>query len=232
MEYENIHGATFLERPNRFIAHCLVNGREVVAHVKNTGRCGEILVPGTTVYLEHAPSPARKTDWSLISAQKGDLLINIDSQAPNQVVHEALLAGRLLDEDITYLKREAKYGSSRMDFYMETVTGRRIFMEVKGVTLETQGHVLFPDAPTQRGAKHVRELAAAIQEGYEAMLILVVQLSPAAYFTPNHATDPQFALALKEAAAAGVKIHAFDCETTPESLKLNTEIPVRLERES
>ncbi len=215
--------AEFIARPNRFIARCLVNGTEVVCHVKNTGRCRELLLPGAPVYLCRATEGAkRKTPYDLIAVQKGSRLINMDSQAPNAA------AGEFLRSRYTFVKPEVKYGDSRVDFLVEDDTGRKTFVEVKGVTLEEDGVVRFPDAPTQRGVKHLRELTRALQEGYGAAVLFVVQMGDVRYFTPNDRTDPDFAAALREAAAAGVEIWAYDCAVTPDSMTMDAPIEVRL----
>ncbi|WP_405384064.1 DNA/RNA nuclease SfsA [Phascolarctobacterium sp.] len=226
MQYANMQKACFLSRPNRFIAHVEIDGREEIAHVKNTGRCRELLVPGATVYVQHHDDLKRKTKYSLIAVEKGDLLINMDSQAPNKVVQEWLLEQEPFGK-IVRLKPECKYGDSRFDFYLET-TERKMFIEVKGVTLEEDGVVLFPDAPTERGVKHVEELCHAMGEGYGAAVVFVVQMEGMRYFTPNRRTHAAFADALAKAAAAGVRIMAVTCAVTPETLHINGTLPVKL----
>ncbi|MCL1950785.1 MAG: DNA/RNA nuclease SfsA [Turicibacter sp.] len=228
MHYNEVVSATFLERPNRFIAHCLVDGVQVVAHVKNTGRCRELLIPGVTVYLEHAPSPSRKTDYSLIAVQKGGLLINIDSQIPNGAAYEAILAGKLGLGEISFSKREYKYGNSRIDIFLETVSGRKILVEVKGVTLERDGVAMFPDAPTARGTKHVYELANAIDEGYECIIFFVIQFSPVNYFEPNRLMDPKLADALRHSSGKGVRVLAYDCQVSPNQMEVRNKVEVIL----
>ena len=232
MNYQQIVQGTFIERPNRFIAHCKVNDEVVIAHVKNTGRCKELLVHGATVFLEYAPSSTRKTDYSLISVKKGNYLINMDSQAPNGVAFEGIQEGIItlpgLNEKFKLLKREVKYGQSRFDLYIETEFGRKAFIEVKGVTLEDQGVVKFPDAPTKRGTKHIYELIAARQAGYETYILFIIQMSPVAYFTPNKERDPELAQALKIAREAGVNILAYDCHVTTESLQVYQQVKVQL----
>ncbi len=231
MQYRQVEPAVFIDRPNRFIAHCRMGGAQVTAHVKNTGRCRELLVPGCTVYLEKSENPARKTAYSLIAADRQGLLINLDSQAPNQVVAEAMAAGRLdraLGAPVTALRREVRYGSSRFDIAF-ACGERQGFVEVKGVTLEREGAALFPDAPTQRGEKHLMELCRAAGEGYLAAVCFLIQMKGPSVFCPNAATDPGFARALAEAAGCGVKLLAFDCAVTPFSLTLADPVPVRLE---
>ncbi len=231
MQYRQVEPAVFIDRPNRFIAHCRMAGAQVTAHVKNTGRCRELLVPGYTVYLEKSENPARKTAYSLIAADRQGLLINLDSQAPNQVVAEAMAAGRLdraLGAPVTALRREVRYGSSRFDIAF-ACGERQGFVEVKGVTLEREGAALFPDAPTQRGEKHLMELCRAAGEGYLAAVCFLIQMKGPSVFCPNAATDPGFARALAEAADCGVKLLAFDCAVTPFSLTLADPVPVRLE---
>lgn len=218
----------FLKRPNRFIAHVLVDGKEEICHVKNTGRCRELLQPGCKVYVQQHPASSRKTNFSLIAVEKGDLLINMDSQAPNAAVAEWIWDSGLF-ETISLCKREAVYGASRFDFYVETEAGKRCYLEVKGVTLEENGVVLFPDAPTQRGTKHLRKLTNCIADGYDAYVLFVVQMSPVKCFRPNVVRDPEFANALQEAKQAGVKILAVDCTVTPDSMCIQNFIPVILE---
>ncbi len=232
MHYKNIVPAIFLERPNRFVAHCLVEGQPVVAHVKNTGRCREILLPGTPVWLQRQAGALRKTGWDLITAQKGGpegLLINIDSQVTQRATEEALTAGtlRVAGEPVRFFRREAVWGDSRYDLYVET-DHHSGYMEIKGCTLEREGLVLFPDAPTLRGAKHVRGLTELAANGMYAGLFFCVQLGGMAAFTPNRTMDPAFADAVEQAALAGVEIRAFCCRVTPDSIDLAEEIPVFL----
>ncbi|SHO48856.1 DNA/RNA nuclease SfsA [Anaerocolumna xylanovorans] len=227
MRYNSIKKGIFVSRPNRFIAYVEIDGETVKCHVKNTGRCKELLIPGVTVYLEEALNPKRSTRYSLIAVQKGIHLINMDSQAPNKVVYEWLKEGNLL-KDTLKIKPEQVYKNSRFDFYLET-SGKKIFMEVKGVTLEEEGTVLFPDAPTERGVKHIRELCECLQEGYDAYILFVVQMEAAKYFKPNDRTHKEFGEALRRANSQGVKIIAMNCIVTPDSLKLKEEIPVILD---
>ena len=226
MHYSNIQRATFLRRPNRFIAHIEVDGREEVCHVKNTGRCRELLTDRATIYVEYHDNPKRKTKYSLIAVEKGDLLINMDSQAPNKVVGEWLLEKEPFGK-VKLLKPECTYGSSRFDFYLETET-EKIFIEVKGVTLEEDGIVRFPDAPTERGIKHLEELCACVEADYKAAVIFVVQMEGMQHFEPNDRTHPQFGEALRQARKAGVEVLAYECKVTPSSLEITKSIPVVL----
>ena len=226
MIYPNIREAVFLRRPNRFIAMAELDGAETVCHVKNTGRCRELLVPGARVYLQRAENPLRKTAWDLIAVQKGERLINMDAAAPISVVGEWLRAGGagFVPE---LVKPECVHGDSRFDFYLEDGE-KHIFAEVKGVTLEEDGIVRFPDAPTERGVKHLHGLARAVKEGYEAWAVFVIQMEEVHHFEPNRATHPTFADALREASDAGVRLLALDCSVTPESLSIRQEVPIRL----
>lgn len=226
MKYNNIYKAKFLERPNRFIAKVLLDDEEVIVHVKNTGRCKELLVPGCTVYLEHFDLPTRKTKYDLVAVEKGNLLINMDSQAPNKVIEEWLLAKEPYGK-IVSLKPEFTYGKSRFDFYME-LENKKMFIEVKGVTLEENGVVLFPDAPTERGLKHIEELQKATQDGYVCAIIFVVQMQGVKYFTPNRKTQPAFADALVEAQNKGVQILALDCYVAKDCLEISEPVKVIL----
>ena len=226
MRYERIRQARFLRRPNRFIAHVELDGAETVCHVKNTGRCRELLVPGAEVYVQRSSNPARKTAWDLIAVRKGARLINMDAAAPNAVFGEWLRAGGPGFVP-ALIRPECVHGDSRFDFYLEH-GGRRIFAEIKGVTLEEDGVVRFPDAPTERGTKHLRGLKACLAEGYEAWAVFVVQMRGVSRFEPNRKTDPAFADALAEAAAAGVRVLALDCSVTPDSIAIADPVPVRL----
>jgi len=226
MTYDNVSPAKFFSRPNRFIANVLLGDEEITCHVKNTGRCEELLRPGVRVYVQQVDSPLRKTRYDLIAVTKGQRLINLDSQAPNRVFLEHLQSGRCMD-GITRVKPEAKFGGSRFDFYVEAGE-RRIFIEVKGVTLEEDGVVLFPDAPTLRGVRHLNELAQCAAQGYEAHVVFVVQMSDVRYFTPNDAMHPAFGAALRAAAAAGVRVTALDCAVEPDRLEIGNEIPIKL----
>lgn len=262
MEYTNIVGGRFLRRPNRFIAHCSLDSQaasykagpdsgetesgrepavaaETVVHVKNTGRCRELLVPEARVYLEKSSNPARKTAYDLIAVEKavknGSLLVNMDSQAPNQVFYEALAAGLSLPGQPgpwRELRREVVFGGSRFDLYGQAIDGRgepwQAYIEVKGVTLEEDGVVRFPDAPTERGAKHLRELALAVEAGFAAYAVFVIQMKGVTYFTPHDERDPAFGKALRQAAQAGVSILAYDCLVAPGSMILDAAVEVRL----
>lgn len=231
MIYENIVEATFIERPNRFIAHCIVNGKEEVVHVKNTGKCRELLIPGCKVYLQEHDNPKRKTKFSLISVIKGNRLINMDSQAPNKVAYEALINNKIdlpeLKGDIKYIKPEKTYGDSRFDIYIETDT-EKAFLEVKGVTLEEDGIVLFPDAKTERGVKHINELIKAIDDGYLSYILFVIQMDNVKYFTPNIKMHKEFGQALKNAQYKGVNILAYDCDVTLNSLDIKNKVDIVL----
>ena len=225
MQYANMVPGIFLRRPNRFIAHVEIDGREEVCHVKNTGRCRELLPPGAEVWCQESDNPARKTKYDLITVKKGDRLSNMDSQAPNTAAREWLLAGGL--GEISELRPETVHGDSRFDFsFMKD--GKRCFLEVKGVTLENDGVCAFPDAPTERGTKHLRGLIRAAEEGFGAYVLFVVQMENVRYLHPNDATDPAFGKTLREAAEAGVKILAMDCRVTPGSMALNKSLPVCL----
>lgn len=226
MTYDHVVPAKFLSRPNRFIAGVELEGREETVHVKNTGRCRELLLPGRTVWLEESGNPARKTKYDLIAVDKDGLLVNMDAQAPNKVFAEWAEAGRFVD-GLTLLRPETKWGSSRFDFYWEAGE-RRGFAEVKGVTLEVDGHAFFPDAPTERGVKHLRELAEAKKRGYEAAVCFVLQMAGMKSFSPNDATHPEFGQALREARAAGVEVLAVECQVTPDSLTMTGPVPLAL----
>lgn len=224
MTYDRIVPGTFLARPNRFIAHVDIGGQTEVCHVKNTGRCRELLVPGARVYLQDCSNPKRKTRYDLIAVEKGSLLINMDAQAPNHVAAEYLTASV---PGLTLLRPETKYGNSRFDFYLEA-NGQPGFVEVKGVTLEQDGLALFPDAPTLRGVKHLEELIQCRQAGYSAMVLFIIQMKGIARFSPNDSTHPEFGAALRRAADAGVEIRAVDCRVTPDSLTADRPVEICL----
>ncbi len=230
MRYADIVHGFFLSRPNRFVAHVELEGTDTLVHVKNTGRCRELLVPGAEVWLTPGRSPGRKTAYDLIAVEKrtpsGTLLVNMDSQAPNPVFREWAEAGSFRP-DLTLLKSEVTWGSSRFDFCWESPSARG-FVEVKGVTLEEGGIARFPDAPTQRGVKHVEELIRARSEGLEAALCFIVQMSPMLHVEPNDATHPEFGAALRRAAASGVEVFALECRVTPDSLQVWRPLPVIL----
>ncbi len=226
MQYGTVLPGRFVERPNRFVALVDTDEGRVVCHVKNTGRCRELLLPGARVYLERAENPMRKTDYDLIAVEKGNLLINMDAQAPNRVFGEWAAAGNFLPE-VKSIKPEYTYGASRIDFCVETGSDFHL-VEVKGVTLEENGHARFPDAPTERGVKHIHELRRAVEQGLAATLFFVVQMEGMLDVSPNDGTHPAFGVALREAAAAGVFVRAFDCAVTPDSIAIRREIPVLL----
>ncbi len=242
MRYQNITRGVFLERPNRFIAYVEIDGKREKVHVKNTGRCGELLVPGAIVYVQESAALERKTKWDLIAVEKncsvrngdGSLterlrMVNIDSQAPNQVVKEWLEAGNLIS-GITKLQPEYRYGDSRFDLYVEAGE-RRILIEVKGVSLEEDGRAQFPDAPSERAVKHVEELIRAVEDGYEAIVFFVVQMKDVDYFIPNMDTHPEFGEVLKRAVDAGVKVVAYDCRVDCDRIELAREVPVAVRPE-
>ncbi len=218
--------AVFLDRPNRFIANILLDGASVVCHVKNTGRCRELLIPGAKVLVQKASNPMRRTAYDLISVWKGDRLVNMDAAAPNAVFGEWLRAGGLgfVPE---HIKPECKHGDSRFDFYFEH-EGVPAFAEVKGVTLEDNGVVRFPDAPTERGVKHLHGLTRCIEEGFEAYAVFIIQMKGVKYFEPNGCTHPEFAAALQQAAEVGVKIIALDCIVEEDSLTAGEPVDIRL----
>ena len=232
MNYKQVIEGTFLERPNRFIAYVNIEGRKETVHVKNTGRCKELLTAGSKVYLSVADNPNRKTKYDLIAVEKqregkSPLLINMDSQIVNDVAEEWLKRGKLFS-DRAVVRREVTYGKSRFDFYIEDQE-RKVFLEVKGVTLEHNGVVSFPDAPTERGVKHIRELIQCTEEGYEAYILFIIQMKDVTSFYPNDSTHKAFGDALRQANKAGVKILAYDCKVTPKSIELDGQIVVQYE---
>ena len=224
MRYGEILPAVFLSRPNRFIAHVLVEGEEVVCHVKNTGRCRELPRPEARVWLEKGTNPKRKTAYDLVTVEKGRRLVNMDAQAPNKIFGEWALR---LEAGIRSVRPEVAFGDSRLDFLLETEQGRH-YVEVKGVTLEEGGHVFFPDAPTERGVRHLHTLMRAVEQGHRATVFFVVQMADVLDFSPNDSTDPAFGQALRQAAAAGVQVLAFTCQVTPEEVTMDRQIPVIL----
>ena len=231
MKYKNIVKGRFLERPNRFIARVEINGTTETVHVKNTGRCRELLQKGSTVYLEKSNNPERKTKYDLVAVEKKregkpDLLVNMDSQIPNAAAEEWLKKGNVFSENAV-IRREVKYGSSRFDFYIED-GDRKAFLEVKGVTLEKNGVASFPDAPTERGIKHINELCECLKNGYEAYILFVIQMKEISLFTPNYETHAQFCKALCQAEQAGVKIKAVDCVVTADSIEIDDYVNVKL----
>lgn len=233
MKYHHIRKAEFLSRPNRFIARVLIDGKEETVHVKNTGRCRELLTEGCTVYLEESDNPARKTRFDLVTVEKLrqgalPLLVNMDSQIPNAAAEEWLKKGELFSEQAV-IRREYTYGDSRFDFRIED-GGEVSFLEVKGVTLENDGVVLFPDAPTERGVKHIHELIRAKNEGFGAYILFVIQMKEITEFRPNDAMHREFGDALREAEKAGVKLLAYDCIVTPDSMTIDRPVTIRTEQ--
>lgn len=226
MKYEQIEQAVFLERPNRFVAYVEAAGKREICHVKNTGRCRELLLPGAEIYVQRQSNPARKTPLDLIAVKKGDRLINMDSQAPNRVTAEWLRTGGFCSSD-AMIKPECRYGNSRFDFYIEDGK-RKIFMEVKGVTLEEEGIVRFPDAPTERGVKHIHELIECKKAGYEAYIFFVIQMNNVRFMEPNDQTHPAFGEALRKAASEGVGVFARECMVKPDELVIDREVEVHL----
>jgi sugar fermentation stimulation protein A len=225
--YENTCTGRFISRPNRFIAEVEIGGNIEICHVKNTGRCRELLLPNAKVILKKSDNPKRSTKYDLIAVYKNEKLINIDSNAPNKVFLEYLKSGNYIN-NITYIKPEKTYGKSRFDFYVET-DNRKIFIEVKGVTLEKNGIALFPDAPTERGVKHVNELTECLAEGFEAQILFIVQMSGVKYFTPNIATHPEFGEVLNKAEKSGVKIVAFECDVAENDLTITESVAIKLQ---
>ena len=225
MHYGNMVEGRFLARPNRFIAHVEIGGKTEICHVKNTGRCRELLPPGARVWCQKSDNPNRKTAFDLISVEKGERIINMDSQAPNKAAMEWLAGGGL--GPIENLRAETTHGDSRYDFSF-VQEGRPCFLEVKGVTLENDGVCAFPDAPTERGVKHIRGLIEAVREGCGGFILFVIQMADVKYLRPNDETDPAFAKALREAAEAGVTVLAMDCGVTPDTMEIRLPVPVKL----
>ena len=226
MRYDNIKPGIFIKRPNRFVAHIEVDGELEICHVKNTGRCRELLTEGARVLVQDCGHPGRKTRYDLISVWKGDRLVNMDSQAPNKVFREwAETSGYF--GDLQLINPEQRYGSSRFDFYLETAN-RKVFVEVKGVTLEEEGVVRFPDAPTERGVKHLSELKACLEDGYEAMVVFIIQMKDVDHFEPNDEMHPAFGAALRRLAASGAQVIALDCLVTETDLMAQDFVEVRL----
>ena len=225
MRYGTMVPGIFLARPNRFIAHVEIDGKTEICHVKNTGRCRELLPPGAQVWCQVADDPKRKTKFDLITVRKGDRLINMDSQAPNQAAKEWLLAGGL--GQVEDLRAETVHGDSRFDFSF-TLDGRKCFLEVKGVTLEEDGVCAFPDAPTERGVKHLKGLQQAAGEGYGAFVLFVIQMADVKYLRPHDERDPAFGQALREAARAGVTVLAIDCAVTEDTMEIRLPVLVDL----
>jgi sugar fermentation stimulation protein A len=234
MMYPEVKSAVFLERPNRFIAHCCLKetGEVIIAHVKNTGRGKEVLIPGAEVAVAYAPGPKRKTDYDLIAVKKQGNWFNIDSQIPNRLAYEGILAGEIQlpgIEKIKYLKREVVYGNSKFDLYLETETGQKAFVEVKGMTLENGEVGAFPDAPTLRGLKHVKELIAAKKAGYEAYVLFIVQFETLHTATIHEEMQPTLAEAIKEAQACGVHVLAYNCYVQANQITVKQRIPFILD---
>lgn len=223
MRYDNIRKAKFISRPNRFTALCEISGETVVCHVKNTGRCKELLVNDADVFLVESDKPERKTRYDLVAVVKNGAVVNMDSQAPN------IAAGEYLRKlyPTALIRPETKYGSSRFDFYVEN-DGEKFFLEVKGVTLERDGIALFPDAPTDRGVKHINELVSCLSDGCGAKILFVIQTEEICLFTPNDETHPAFGEALRKAKFSGVEIMAVNCRVTPDSMTIKDYIPVKL----
>lgn len=226
MIYKCIKEGIFFFRPNRFIANVMVDGEMVLAHVKNTGRCKELLIQGATVFLQHHEKASRGTCWSLIGVRKMERLINIDSQAPNKVIHEWLIKEGL-EGRIETIKPEFTYGESRIDFFVKTNTSKCL-IEVKGVTLEENGVALFPDAPTERGIKHILELCKSLEDGYKAYIIFVIQMEGVSHFTPNVKTHKEFAEALAYAKEKGVQILALDCKVGADYISISNQVEILL----
>lgn len=226
MTYNNIYEGVFISRPNRFIANVEIDGKKQVCHVKNTGRCKELLVPGAKVFVNKSDNPNRKTKYDLITVCKGERLINMDSQAPNKVFHEWLLKETYF-KNVSLIKPETVFGHSRFDFYIEA-DNRKIFAEVKGVTLEEESVVMFPDAPTERGIKHINTLCSCVEQGYGGCIAFVIQMKGVKYFTPNVKTHSAFAEALKMAKSKGVDIICLDCNVEKDALEINDFVPLMI----
>lgn len=225
MTYKNIVKGKFLSRPNRFIANVEIDGKQETVHVKNTGRCRELLIPDATVYLEKSDNPLRKTNYDLVAVLKGEMLINMDSQIPNDVAFEWLENGNLFSKNAK-IRREVTHNKSRFDFYIED-GDRKIFLEVKGCTLEHDGIAMFPDAPTERGVKHIEELINCVKEGFEAYILFIIQMKPVKVFKPNDKTHKAFGDALRKALKSGVRILAYDSTVSPNSIKINKEVLIQ-----
>lgn len=226
MIYKDIKKAKFISRPNRFIANIEIDGKTEICHVKNTGRCKELLIKDSDIFVQEHDSVKRKTKYDLISVYKGDKIVNIDSQATNKVVHEWIKEGNLFD-NVSLIKPESKYKNSRFDFYVEA-DNRKIYIEVKGVTLEENGIVMFPDAPTERGVKHLKELAECLEEGFDAYVIFIIQMSGVKLFKPNKKTHKEFAEILKEVSNKGVTVLAYECLVSENSMNIYKAVPVRV----
>lgn len=227
MKYENIKQATFINRPNRFIANIEIDGKIELCHVKNTGRCKELLLPDSTIFVQESANNQRKTKYDLISVYKGHRLINMDSQVPNKVFWEWVIKNDLFTRN-AIIKPEVRYGNSRFDFYVEDGE-RKAFIEVKGVTLEEDNVALFPDAPTERGLKHINELKNCLGEGYEAYIVFVIQMKGIDFFTPNKSTQEAFGVALKAAKECGVILLALDCNISQDSITADELVQIKLD---
>ena len=225
MEYKNIESAKFMERPNRFIAYVEIDGEKKICHVKNTGRCKELLIPGVNVWVQHIKSPLRKTEYDLICVEKDGEFINIDSQSPNKIFRQWAENSGYFGNGAT-IRSEVKFKNSRFDFCIEK-DGKKTFVEVKGVTLKEGEAALFPDAPTDRGVKHLRELISCIKDGHGAYVFFIIQMKGVSYLSPNKITHPEFATALSDAIDAGVKIFALDCKVTPESIEADNFVEIK-----
>lgn len=228
MRYKKIAEARFVSRPNRFIANVELDGEVIQVHVKNTGRCKELLIPGVSVILEESDNLTRKTRYDLVSVKKNDQWINMDSQLPNKAAAEWIRSGCLFPEEVKVFT-EKTYGNSRFDLYVESEK-RKAFIEVKGVTLEMDGVARFPDAPTERGIKHLNELVKCMDDGYEAYVFFVIQMKGIHRFEPNWITHPEFGDALVRAVERGVKILAYDCSVAEESVEISEPVSVNLEK--
>lgn len=226
MQYERIEEAVFLSRPNRFLARVVTDRGEEICHVKNTGRCRELLIPDARIWVQRNDSPKRKTALDLIAVDKGGRMINMDSQAPNQVAQEWVRDSHRFFKD-GVLRREVRYRNSRFDLYLEEGE-KKMFLEVKGVTLEQNGTAFFPDAPTERGVKHIEELISCTKDGYQAGILFIVQMKGIHCLRPNDRTHPAFGEALRRASLAGVQVTALDCLVTPDSIRADSEIEVCL----
>lgn len=227
MRYKSVTVGKFINRPNRFIAEVDINGKSEIVHVKNTGRCRELLIPGSTVYLSASDNPGRQTKYDLVAVEKlrddgSTILVNIDSQMPNEAVSEWLKTGAIFGSN-AIIRREVRYGDSRFDFYAE-YGDRKAFLEVKGVTLEKNGTAMFPDAPTERGVKHINELVSCVRSGYEAYILFVIQMKGIQRFCPNDATHKAFGDALRFAERSGVTVLAVDCEVTEDSMRIRDSV--------
>lgn len=232
MKYKNIVKGIFKSRPNRFIAKVEIDGKEETVHVKNTGRCRELLTENAVVYLEKSSNPNRKTAYDLVAVEKvrddkDNLLVNMDSQIPNTVAYEWLKGENPLFSEKAKIRREVTFGDSRFDLYVEDGE-RKAFVEVKGVTLEFDGYALFPDAPTERGVKHINELIKAKESGYEAYILFVIQMKEIHTFSPHKEMHPDFAEALLNAYNKGVRVMAVDCVVTPDEMFIDKEVDVKL----